>query len=79
MPSASFAESSRQRERFPPRKSEAFYQATLAEILQERLPLRSGRRNQRGVKRKMSSYPLRSRNGPSTSKINVIASIRISK
>jgi len=31
----------------------------LQEILQERLACRSGRRNLRGVKRKMSNWPLR--------------------
>jgi hypothetical protein len=37
----------------------AFHERVLDEILQERLACRRGRRNLRGVKRKMSNWPLR--------------------
>ena len=36
-----------------------FHQAVLDEILQERVVSSRGRRNPRGVKRKMSNYPIR--------------------
>jgi hypothetical protein len=39
----------------------------LDEIAQERLPRREKRRNQRGVKRKMSNYPIRSQPSQDTS------------
>ena len=48
---------------FPPRGRKAFHEAVLQEILEERVVARRGRRNPRGVKRKMSSFPLR-RNQP---------------
>ncbi len=48
---------------FPPRRRKAFHEAVLDEILDERVVARRGRRNRRGVKRKMSSFPLRA-NGP---------------
>ena len=41
----------------------ALYQAILREILEERVQRRSGRRTYRGVKRKMSRYPVRKRGG----------------
>ena len=44
---------------FPPRRRKAFHEAVLDEILDERVAARRGRRNWRGVKRKMSSFPLR--------------------
>jgi hypothetical protein len=40
----------------------AFHDQVLDEILDERVPTRRGRRNPRGVKRKMSNWPLRPRN-----------------
>ncbi len=48
---------------FPPRHRKAFHEAVLEEILEERVGSSRGRRNPRGVKRKMSGYPLR-RNQP---------------
>jgi hypothetical protein len=39
----------------------AFHERVLEEILQERVACRRGRRNPRGVKRKMSNFPLRRR------------------
>ncbi|MBT2321293.1 hypothetical protein J7E62_02830, partial [Variovorax paradoxus] len=46
---------------FPPVQRKAFHERVLEEILQERVARRRGRRNQRGVKRKMSNWPLRRR------------------
>lgn len=39
----------------------AFHEAVLVEILEERVVSSRGRRNPRGLKRKMSGYRLRSR------------------
>jgi hypothetical protein len=39
----------------------AFHEQVLDEILHERVASRRGRRNPRGVKRKMSKWPLRPR------------------
>ena len=39
----------------------AFHERVLEEILQERVASSRGRRNPRGVKRKMSNFPLRPR------------------
>ncbi len=51
----------------------------LAEILEERVACSRGRRNPRGVKRKMSGYPLR-RNQPISPPIqNIEKRIRIVK
>ena len=44
---------------FPPRRRKAFHES----VLDERVAARRGHRNRRGVKRKMSSYPL-GPNGP---------------
>ena len=51
----------------------------LAEILEERVESRHGRRVPRGVKRKMSGYKLRSRTPQPTVRINFAAAIRIVK
>jgi hypothetical protein len=45
----------------PPRDRPALHSAVLDEILQERLSARAHRRNKRGVKRNMSSFPMRRR------------------
>ncbi len=63
MPSALSAASSPASSLFPPQQRNAFHKAVLEEILDERVVPRRGRRNPRGVKRKMSNYPLR-RNQP---------------
>src|SRR3954454_6999417 len=63
-PSASSAASCLPQSPFPPQHRAAFHDAVLREILQERVPDRCGRRNPRGVKRKMSSFPLRKRGDP---------------
>ena len=46
---------------FPPRDRLALHEAVLDEILEERASCSRGRQGPRGVKRKMSSYPLRPR------------------
>jgi hypothetical protein len=49
----------------PPVQRKAFHERVLQEILQERVACRRGRRNRRGVKRKMSNWPIcRSRSAP---------------
>lgn len=59
---------------FPPRRRKAFHESVLDEILEERVVARRGRRNRRGVKRKMSSYPL-GPNGPPLPRSRISRSI----
>ena len=49
----------------------------LDEILQERLPERHHRRNKRGVKRKMSNFPIRRRTEKPLPPVNITTAIRI--
>jgi hypothetical protein len=49
----------------------------LDEILQERVVARSYRRNPRGVKRKMSNFPLRRRGDPKSPPYNIAHAIMI--
>jgi len=49
----------------------------LDEILQERVVSSRNRRNPRGVKRKMSNFPLRRRTNTPSVKINIEKAIRI--
>ena len=51
----------------------------LDEILEERVVSSRGRRVPRGVKRKMSNYPLRSRAPQPTTRINFTAAVQIIK
>ena len=51
----------------------------LAELLEERVAGNRGRRVPRGVKRKMSNYPLRPRMSQPTTRIDFTAAIRIAK
>jgi hypothetical protein len=51
----------------------------LEEILQERVASRRGRRNPRGVKRKMSNFPLRRRHSKPLALVNLKKAIRIIK
>jgi hypothetical protein len=62
---------------FPPRRRKAFHHAVLQEILQERVSSSRNRLNPRGVKRKMSSYPLRPRKPQRTRQIDYSKRIRI--
>jgi hypothetical protein len=51
----------------------------LAEILEERVADGRGRRVPRGVKRKMSNYPLRPRIPQPTTRVDFTAAIRIAE
>jgi hypothetical protein len=51
----------------------------LDEILEERVVSGRGRQVPRGVKRKMSSYPLRPRTPQPTTRIDFTAAIRLTK
>ena len=62
---------------FPPRRKRAFHEAILQEILQERVSSSRHRINPRGVKRKMSNYPLRLCKRGLTRRIDFSASVRI--
>jgi len=64
---------------FPPRHRNAFHQAILDEILEERVVSSRNRINPRGVKRKMSNYPLRPRKRLRTRRIDFAKRIRIIK
>jgi hypothetical protein len=64
---------------FPPPARLALHEAVLNEILEERVVSSRGRRVPRGVKRKMSNYPLRPRAAQPTLRIDFIAAIQIAK
>ena len=51
----------------------------LDEILQERVPPRGHRRNKRGVKRKMSSFPVRRKADRPPPPVDIAKAIRILK
>jgi hypothetical protein len=51
----------------------------LDEILQERVVSSRNRRNQRGVKRKMSNFPLRRRTNNPLPPVNIEKAIRVLK
>jgi len=64
---------------FPPRQRKVLHDATLDEILQERVVSSRNRVNFRGVKRKMSNYNLRPRKRQRTRRVDVAKRIRIVK
>ena len=64
---------------FPPRQRKAFHKAVLDEILEERAISSRNRRSFRGVKRKMSKFPLRPRHLKPLPKINLCKAIKIIK
>ena len=64
---------------FPPRDRLALHEQVLDEILEERVASSRGRQVPRGVKRKMSGYPLRPRTPQPTTWIDVVAAIQIAK
>ena len=64
---------------FPPQQTKAFHQAILNEILEERVVSSRNRINPRGVKRKMSNYPLRPCKRLHTRRIEFAKRIRIVK
>jgi hypothetical protein len=51
----------------------------LAEILEERVVSSRGRQIPRGVKRKMSNFPLRPRNVPATGPVNYANCVKLLK
>ena len=55
------------------------HEAVLDEILEERVASSRGRQVPRGVKRKMSGYPLRPRAPQPTTWVDIAATIRIAK
>ncbi|MGH7112860.1 MAG: transposase domain-containing protein, partial [Stellaceae bacterium] len=56
-----------------------FHHAVLDEILQERVVSSRNRRNPRGVKRKMSNFPIRRKTDRSLPAINIAETIQIAK
>ena len=64
---------------FPPRHRKAFHEVILDEILEERVVSSRNRINPRGVKRKVSNYPLRPRKRLRTRRINFAKRIIIVK
>jgi hypothetical protein len=57
----------------------AFHEAVLEEILEERVVSSRNRCNPRGVKRKMSNFPLRRTGSTPLPKIDIKSAIRILK
>jgi hypothetical protein len=57
----------------------AFHDQVLEEILQERVVSSRNRRNPRGVKRKMSSFPIRRKTDRSLPMIDIAGAIQILK
>src|SRR4051812_43647709 len=76
MPYAWSVASCRSLRRFPPRARPALHRAVLNEILEERVASSRGRQVLRGVKRKMSGYPLRPRTPMPAVRIDFVAAIR---
>ena len=64
---------------FPPQQRKALHEATLDEILEERVVSSRNRINPRGVKRKMSNYPLRPRGRQRTRRIDFSKRVRLVK
>ncbi len=56
-----------------------FHKRVLEEILEERVVSSRNRRNPRGVKRKMSNFPLRRRGSKNLPKIDLHLAIKIVK
>jgi hypothetical protein len=57
----------------------AFHERVLEEILQERVVSSRGQRRPRGVKRKMSNFPLRPRRARPLPSVNFEQAVRIVK
>jgi len=79
MPCAWCGASCRWTRLFSPRYRMARHEGVLDEILKERVASSRGRQVPRGVKRKMSGYPLRPRTLQPKTSIDFIAAIRIAK
>lgn len=58
---------------------QVWHDAVLDEILQERLRARGNRRNKRGVKRKMSNFPLCRKSNRAQPRVDIAKAIRILK
>ena len=58
---------------------EAFHESVLDEILEERVVSSRGRRNPRGVKRKMSKWPIRRKNTGTTAREEIKYYIKVLK
>ena len=63
----------------PPLERKASHKAVLAEILEERAVSSRGRQILRGVKRKMSNFPLRPRNATATGPVNYAKHVKVVK
>ena len=79
MPCASCAANSPPSAPFPPEQRAAFHAVVLAEILQERVVSSRNHRNPRGVKRKMSNFPIRRKTDRALPPINLAEAIQIVK
>src|SRR5260370_32237212 len=79
MPCGWFAASWLRPARSPPRNQKLFHERVLDEILQERVVSSRHRRNPRGVKRKMSNFPLRSRKAKPPPPLHIQKAIQILK
>ena len=64
---------------FPPQDRKAYHKAVLAEILEERVVSSRGRQIPRGVKRKMSNFPLRRGHTSDARRINYSKHIKVIK
>lgn len=64
---------------FPPGERAAFHERVLEEILEERVVSSRNRRNPRGVKRKMSTFPVRRPGSKSMPKLDLQLAIVIVK
>jgi hypothetical protein len=62
---------------FPPRERPGFHEHVLEEILEERVGSSRNRRNPRGVKRKMSKFPLRHRGSKTMPKLDLQLAVKI--
>jgi len=62
---------------FPPGERAAFHERVLEEILEERVVSSRNRRNPRGVKRKMSTFPVRRRGSKPMPKLDLHLAINI--
>jgi len=65
--------------RFPPRDRPAFHAAVLRELVEERVVSSRGRRTPRGVKRKMTKYPLRPRKHVQAAWVSLVPRVKIVK
>ena len=55
----------------------AFHEGVLDEILEERVASSRGRRNMRGVKQKMSNYPIRPRSALCSRQFDILKHIEV--